>query len=148
MQVILKKDIERLGKFGEVVDVKDGYARNFLLPRGLAWVAEGKYLEKINHLKEKQQAQREREKEEAKELAAKIEKTSVTLKVETGEDEKLFGSVTSMDIQSGLKEAGVEVDKKDIMIDSPIKKLGVYKVEIKVHPEVQAKCKVWVVKAE
>lgn len=148
MEIILKKDIEKLGKFGDVIEVSDGYARNYLFPRDLVWPAEGKYLEKIKQLEKSREARVIKEKNEAQELAREIDKISVTVKKKVGEHEKLFGSVTAMDINKKLEMAGVNIDKKDIELPDPIKKLGVYKVDINLHPEVTAKCKVWVVKAE
>ncbi len=148
MQVILKKDIEKLGAFGEVINVSDGYARNYLLPRGLVWPAEEKYLDKIKELQQHREAENIKEKQQAEELAEKIKNTSVTVEAQVGEDEKLFGSVTAMDIQAKLKESGIDIAKKDILIKEPIKALGVYNVSIKIHAEVEAECKVWVVKSE
>lgn len=146
MKVILKDNIDRLGKLGDDVEVTDGYARNYLIPRGLVWPYEEKYLKRVENLKNRIKAEKIRQKTEADEKAKKIEETSITIEVEVGEDDKLFGSVTNIDITDKLKEAGIEVDKKNIRIQEPIKKLGVYKVMIKMHPEVETTCKVWVVK--
>ncbi len=146
MKVILKKDIEKLGSFGEIVDVKDGYARNYLLPKGFVWPAEDKYRKRVESLKAKIETQKAKEFEQAKEKADRIEDTSVTIEVEVGEDEKLYGSVTNIDIAGKLNREDLDVDKRNIKIDEPIRKLGVYKVKVKVHPKVEATCKVWVVK--
>jgi len=146
MKVILKQDMDKLGKFGDTVEVSAGYARNYLIPKGLVWPNEEKYSSKIDALKSKMESDREKEKEAALEKAKAIEKASVTVEVEAGEDDKLFGSVTNMDVAEKLKAAEIDVDKKDIDISEPIKKLGVYKVDVKLHPEVKASCKVWVVK--
>jgi large subunit ribosomal protein L9 len=146
MKVILKQDVAKLGKFGDIVDVSDGYARNFLLPKDQVWPYDKKYIKKIDALRSEIESQKSKEKEEALGRAKVIEETSVTMQVEVGQDDKLFGSVTNIDIAEKLKEHGIEVDKKDIQIDEPIKKLGVFKVEVRLHPEVIASCKVWVVK--
>ncbi|MDA3793396.1 MAG: 50S ribosomal protein L9, partial [Elusimicrobia bacterium] len=144
----LKEDIKKLGSFGELVDVKDGYARNYLLPKGLVWPDSKGYRSKIDELKHKIEVRKEQEKEAALELAEKLKDISVTIEVEVGEDDRLFGSVTNIDIAQKLKDEGVDIDKKIIVIDDPIKKLGVYKVSINLHPEAEAVCKVWVVGKE
>lgn len=146
MKVILKEDVEKLGKFGDIINVSDGYARNYLIPKNHAWPYDKKYLKVIDSLRSKIETQKSKEKAEALEKAKKIEETSVTIQVEVGQDEKLFGSVTNIDIAEKLKESGIDIDKKDIQIEEPIKKLGVFKVGIKLHPEVEASCKVWIVK--
>jgi large subunit ribosomal protein L9 len=146
MKIILKEDVEKLGKFGEIVNVSNGYARNYLIPKNQAWPYEKKYLKVIDSLRSKIETQKGKEKDEALEKAKKIEETSVTIQVEVGQDEKLFGSVTNIDIAEKLKESGIDVDKKNIQIEEPIKKLGVFKVGVKLHSEVEASCKVWIVK--
>lgn len=146
MKVILKQDVKKLGSFGEVVDVKDGYARNYLLPKGMVWPDSEGYRAKVEELKHKIELTREKEREAAEAMAEKLKDVSVTVEVEVGEDEKLFGSVTNIDIAEKLKEEGIDIDKKNIVIEEPIKELGVYKVDIDLHPEVESACKVWVVK--
>jgi len=146
MKVILKEDIDKLGSFGETVEVKDGYARNYLIPKGLVWPDEKRFRNQVDNLKNRLESQKIREKEDAEKLAARIEDTSLTINAEAGKDDKLFGSVTNIDIEEKLREAGIEIDRRKIEIDEPIKKLGVYKVNIKLHPDVEASCKVWVVK--
>lgn len=146
MKVILKQDIKKLGKLGDTIEVAGGYARNYLLPRDLAWPAEAKYEKRITELRARREAELAQLKEAAEAVKEKIEALSVTIEVEVGEEDKLFGSVTSMDIEKKIADAGIEVDKKDIVLEEPIKKLGVYKVAVKLHPEVEAVCKVWVVK--
>lgn len=147
MKVILVEDIPTVGKMGSLVQVKDGYARNFLIPKKLAVPANPQNIKNLEHqttlLKQKQN----RIKREAEKLANKIEKTSCTISRSAGEEDKLFGSVTSIDIEESLKEEGITVDRKKILLDEPIKTLGIYKVPIKIHPEVTAHLKVWVVKA-
>ncbi len=146
MKVILKENVSKLGKFGDIIEVSNGYARNYLLPKDLVWLYEDKYIKVIENMKSDMESQMLKEKNEAQSKAEKIDKSSVTVQVEVGEDEKLFGSVTNIDIADKLNELGIDVDKKDIVIEEPIKKLGVFKVGIRLHPEVEGSCKVWVVK--
>lgn len=146
MKVILKETVEKLGSSGDIVEVKPGYGRNFLIPRGLALRATEANIRSVEEKKRRAIAMEGKEKKEAQILAEKLTATSVTILVEVGEDEKLFGSVTSMDIAKVLDEEGVEVDKRDILLEDPIKKLGVYDIQIRVHPETTATIKVWVVK--
>ena len=147
MKVILKDDIESLGSFGDIIEVKGGYARNYLIPKGLVWPYDKKSSKAIENLRAEIEKRKEREKELALEKVKEIEAISITIQAEVGEDEKLFGTVTNQDIADKLKEAGIEVSKKDITIEEPIKKLGVFKVNVKVYSEIVASCKVWVVKA-
>ena len=146
MKIILKKEIKKLGEIGDTVNVSDGYARNYLIPTGAAWPAEEKYWKRIESLRDKVKSTELKKKEKALELAEKIETLSLTVEAEVGEEDRLFGTVTNSDISEKLKEAGVEVDKKNIKIDDPIKKLGVYKVAVSLHQNVEATCKVWVVR--
>ena len=146
MKVILREDVDKLGVFGAVVNVSDGYARNYLIPKDLVWPYEKKYEKMLEELKYKNEAKRAKDMEEAKKTAEAIEGTSVTIQVEVGEDDKLFGAVTNIDIAEKLKEQGLDIDRKDIDIEEPIKKLGVFKVAIRLHSDIEAECKVWVVK--
>ncbi len=146
MDVILKKDIEKLGKAGEAVSVKEGYARNYLIPRGMvlkdtpcnrkAWENEVKLTEQ-KEIKEIKSSE---------ELAKKMEDISCTISVKVGENDKLFGSVTSADIVEALKTQNIEIDKKHVVLEEPIKELGVYTVNVKIHAGITGKIKVWVVK--
>lgn len=146
MKVILRDHVDNLGQAGELVDVKPGYARNYLVPKGLALVY-NKSNQAIYENEKKMIASRiAREKKGAEELAVKLEAASVTIAVSVGEDDKLFGSVTSQDIANHLAEQGLQVDKRRIVLDEPIKALGLYTVDAKLHTEVIAKIKVWVVK--
>lgn len=147
MKVILTKDIEGLGKVGEVVKVKDGHGRNFLIPKGLAKVATSSNLKVVEEEKKKLLRLEEKEKENGRELAEQISKVSCTISVQAGQDDKLFGTVTTEAIAKVCESEGIKIDKRDICLDEPIKKLGVYQVAVKVHPEVTATLKVWVVKA-
>jgi len=147
MKVILTKDIEGLGKAGEVVRVKDGHGRNFLIPKGVARVATSSNLKVVEEEKKKLLRLKEKEKEKGRELAEQISKVSCTISVQAGQDDKLFGTVTTEAIAEVCESEGIKIDKRDIRLDEPIKKLGVYQVAVKVHPEVTATLKVWVVKA-
>jgi large subunit ribosomal protein L9 len=146
MEVILRKDHDKLGTVGTKVDVKDGYARNYLLPRGLAYMATDGALRALGE--EKKQAERRSGKElkSNEKLAQELEKVSITIQMKVGEDEKLFGSVTSQMIADSLKEKGFEIDKRIIDLEEPIKALGIYNVSVKLHQNVTGKVKVWVVR--
>jgi large subunit ribosomal protein L9 len=146
MKVILRQNTEGLGQIGEVVDVKDGYARNFLIPRKLAYVALKGNIKALEEEKKTLSKKREQELAAAETLAAELEKVSVTIPVQVGEEDRIFGSVTTQMISDALKEKGNEIDKRKIEIDEPIKALGIYSVSIKLHPSVNAKIKVWVVR--
>lgn len=146
MEVILRKDHEKLGTVGTKVVVKDGYARNYLIPRGMAYEATEGALRALEE--EKHQADRRSNKElkSSEKLAQELEKVSITIPMKVGEDEKLFGSVTSQMIADSLKEKGMEIDKRIIEMEEPIKALGIYSVNVKLHQNVTGKVKVWVVR--
>jgi large subunit ribosomal protein L9 len=146
MKVILRQNTEGLGQIGEVVDVKDGYARNFLIPRKFAYAALKGNIKALEEEKKTLSKKREQELAAAEKLAAELEKVSVTIPVQVGEEDRIFGSVTTQMISDALKEKGNEIDKRKIEIDEPIKALGIYSVSIKLHPSVNAKIKVWVVR--
>jgi len=146
MKVILIEDVKSLGSMSEVVNVKDGYARNFLFPKKLARPATSSNLKIIEEIKKKRQQALEKEKKSAESLREKLASVSCTIAVEAGDDDRLFGSVTPQDIAQALEAEGFSLGKKKIVFDEPIKKLGVYHVSIKLHPEVKAAVKVWVVK--
>ena len=148
MRVILREDLDNLGAAGEVVSVRDGYGRNFLLPRGLASLATEKDVAKMEH---ERKVIAVRAAKRAKELAGEVEKlsaVSVSLARAVGEGDKLYGSVTNRDIADALQEQGVTVDAKKIVLDEPIKALGMTEVSIKLGKDAVAKVKVWVVKKE
>ena len=145
MKVILKADVKDLGHMGEVVNVKDGFARNYLVPQGLAAEANTKNVKALEHETKKIQEMAKKVKSGASGLAEQIAAAKVTIKAKAGEEEKLFGSVTSMDIADALKAEGIEIDKKKIHLDEPIKRLGEYTVTIKLHSEVSAQLNVQVV---
>ncbi len=146
MKVILREDVENLGRVGDVVEVAGGYGRNYLLPRGLAVKASVKNLKEQAHQKKLIQARMDRQKKDAEAAAGTLGSVSCTIARKTGEEEKLFGSVTSRDIEEALKEEGISIDRKRILLEEPIKKLGVYTVPVKLHAEVTGSIKVWVVK--
>jgi large subunit ribosomal protein L9 len=148
MRVILREDMDNLGGAGEVVTVRDGYARNYLLPRGMAAKATEKDVAKLEH---ERRVIAIRSAKQAKELAGeveKLEKVSVSLARATGEGDKLYGSVNNRDIADALKEQGVTIDAKKIVLEEPIKALGMTEVPIKLGKDAVAKIKVWVVKKE
>jgi large subunit ribosomal protein L9 len=146
MKVILRQDSDKLGKTGDVVEVKDGYARNYLLPRQLAFPASDGSMRALQE--ERKQADRRATKElrASQHLATELDKVSITLHMKVGEDEKLFGSVTAQMIADALKEKGIDLDKRIIELEEPIKALGIYPVSVKLHPSVTGKVKVWVVR--
>lgn len=147
MEVILNQDVEKLGKAGAVVKVKDGFARNFLIPNNLAVLLTSGNLKKLEQEKKNKSQQLEKIKKEAEELNNRLANFSLTMAALTKEEEeKLYGSITSQDIVDALKEEGFQIDKSCIMLDEPIKALGIYEIPIKLHPEVLTKIKVWVVK--
>jgi len=146
MKVILRQNYEPLGQVGDVVEVKDGFANNYLLPRKIAYIA---LSGNLNALEEEKKAVLKKAKHElqaAETLATELEKVSITIPVQVGEEDKIFGTVTSQMIADNLKDKGYEIDKRKIEIDESIKTLGIYSVNVKLHPSVSAKVKVWVVR--
>lgn len=146
MKVILRNNVENLGNAGEIVDVKPGYARNYLVPQGLALVATKGNQAVYDNEKKQIALKIAKDKVLAEEMAQKLEAASVTIAVATGEEDKLFGSVTSQDIAENLSSQGIELDKRKIILEEPIKALGLYTVDVKLHTDVIGKVKVWVVK--
>ena len=146
MEVILQEEVDNLGSKDEVVEVADGYARNFLLPRGLAKRATEGNLKNLEQKKQAKKKRQEKVKEQAQRKADKIDGELLEVAVQAGEEGQLFGSVTSNDIVDKIKqELGVEVDKRDIQLEGNIKNLGVTKVDIKLHPDVTPTVKIKVV---
>jgi large subunit ribosomal protein L9 len=145
MKVFLREDVKNVGKIGEVVSVSDGYARNFLFPKKLAVEANTKNIKEFEHNKRVIQERAAKIKDASKATADNLSALTLEIKAKAGEEEKLFGSVTTMDIAEALKAHGFEIDKKRISLEEPIKRLGEYSVEIKIHPEVSATIKVQVV---
>lgn len=148
MKLILSQNVENLGRIGDLVKVKNGYARNFLIPRGLGAVANEGNQAALNHQIRLLDKKKAIILGEAKKAASNIEKISVTVTKQVGEDEKIFGSVTTAELEELLAAEGVKVSKKDIKLSEEIKKVGVYSADVKVHPEVTAKFKIWVVAAQ
>lgn len=148
MEVILQKFVENLGESGKIVNVAPGYARNYLFPKKIAVQATPKNIALVKRQQSMMKSLEVKAKKECEELAVQIGKISLTFVKKAGENDKLFGSVTNADIAEALKKEGVEIDKKKIVLDDPIKSLGIYKVPLKPHPEVTAHVKVWVVKEE
>ncbi|HPG40350.1 MAG TPA: 50S ribosomal protein L9 [bacterium] len=146
MKVILKKDFDTLGKAGDIIEVKQGYARNFLIPSKVAIAATPSNLQSFKEERKLLEKRELKGKKEAELLAAKLDKVSLTATVQVGEEDKVFGSVTNQNIADMLKDQGYEIDRKKIQLDEPLKALGVYDIPIKLHHEVEAKVKVWVVR--
>ncbi|MCK5580928.1 MAG: 50S ribosomal protein L9 [Candidatus Omnitrophica bacterium] len=146
MEVILSQDVASLGKVGDVVKVKTGYARNFLIPEKFACLATPANLKRIEQQKAKQVREYEAAKKEAEELAEKLNKTSCTVTVEVNDLEKLYGAVTETEIVQALESEGFSIDKKAIVIDKSIDELGIFEVGINLHPHVMAKIRLWVAK--
>ena len=146
VQVILQENVEHLGKVGDVVKVKDGYARNFLLPNGLAAIASSRNVAQMEHQKRAAQAKQSKMKGEAEKLAKALEGAKLVMPRQVGEEDKLFGSVTSIDIEAALHAQGFAISRKQIHLPEPIKTLGLHEVPVKIHPEVPAKVRVNVTK--
>lgn len=145
MEVILKEDIPHLGKIGEVVRVRDGYARNYLLPRGMVLVANKKNIKSFEHQKRVVAAQRERVLKQAQSLGEKLTALVLTVPVKAGEEGKIFGSVTSIDIEEALKAQGFEIERRKIHITEPIRSLGEFEVPVRLAADVTVNVKVSVV---
>ena len=146
MKVILRQNYETLGQIGEVIEVKNGYARNFLIPRKIAYAALKGNVQALEEEKKNLDKRRQQEIEAAEKLASELEKVSVTIPVQVGEEDKIFGSVTNQMIADALKEKGYEIDRRKIEIEEPIKSLGIYGISIRLHASVNANIKVWVVR--
>ena len=146
MEVILLEDIPSLGNIGDTVKVADGYARNFLLPRKKAVQATSKKLKALEHEKRLVQDRMDKSVREAERVAQRLEDYSCTISKTVGESGKLFGAVTSMEIEQNLRENGFNIERKDILLEEPIKSLGIYTVPVRLNAEVTANLKVWVVK--
>ena len=148
MQVILREDIEKLGKIGDLVKVADGYARNFLVPRKKAIEATPKNLHAMDHAKKMVSDRLRKLKREAAADADKVKALAITIKAKAGEEGKLFGSVTTMDIAEAMKAQGVAIDKRKIVLEEPIKRLGDYTITVKLHTDVTSDFKLAVVAEE
>ena len=135
MEVILRKDIPKLGKAGDIVKVKDGYARNYLIPKGLAILANQKTIRALENQRKIILAKAERERKKLESLAEKLEGISITVYRKIIEEDRIFGSVSSIDIVNMLKEQGIKIDKNQVILDEPIKKLGTFEVPIKLSSD-------------
>jgi large subunit ribosomal protein L9 len=148
MQIILKEDMDNLGKSGEVVNVRTGYGRNYLLPRGFAVLATAGDISRVEHEKKIIAARTAKLAKETQAEADRLSQVAVSIPRAVGEEDKLFGSVTTRDIAEALQQQGVTIDSKKIHLEEPIKALGLTEVSVKLGRGVQAKIKVWVVKKE
>ena len=146
MKVILRRNFDQLGKVGDVANVKDGYARNYLIPRQIAYQATKGNILALEEEKKQILKKEAKDLDVAQKLANDIEKVSITIPVKVGEEDKIFGTVTSQMIADSMKEKGYDIDKRKIEITEPIKALGIYSVTIKIHPSVSAVVKTWVVR--
>jgi large subunit ribosomal protein L9 len=147
MEVILRQAVDKLGHPGDIVKVSAGYARNFLLPRGVAYEATAGNKKRIAQEKDRLQAAENARVASAQEFATKLEQVSLTFSARVGEEGKLFGSVTATDLAEQLKAQGFDIEKRMIDLHEPLRALGVYKVPIKLHADVKPEIKVWVIKA-
>ncbi len=146
MEVILRQAVENLGHPGEIVKVSPGFARNYLLPRGLAYEATPGNRKRIEQERQRLEAAETTRREAAEGHAAKLEQVSLTFSARVGEEGKLFGSVTSSDIVAQLEAQGIHIEKRQVELHEPIKSLGVYRVPIRLHADVKPEIKVWVIK--
>jgi large subunit ribosomal protein L9 len=148
MKVILKEDVDKLGSAGEVVDVKPGYGRNYLIPTAKAVMATEGAIREIEQRKRQAALRAEMTVDAAKELAGQLEATSLTIPVKTGEDDKIHGTVTTIQIAEALEERDILVDRRDITIDQEIKTLGEYTATVELVGDLKPKIKIWVVKED
>jgi len=146
VNVILLQDIEKLGFLGDKIKVKDGFGRNYLLPRNMAIEATPGAVRVLEQKKKQKERLEVKIKGEAGKLADKIKNVSLTIAAESGEEDKLFGSITTEMIKEALKSEGFDIDKKKIELPEPIKKLGVYNVDVRLHSDVKTQIRVWVIK--
>ncbi|MFW6022854.1 MAG: 50S ribosomal protein L9 [Bacillota bacterium] len=147
MKVILKEDVKKLGKKGDLTNVSDGYARNYLFPKGLAEEATQSNISKLKHKEKVKKKKRAERKEDAKKIAEELEKEKFVIAVKAGENGRLFGSVTTKDIAEKVEEAGYEIDKRKIDLNEHIKSLGVHNIKVKIYEDVEATLKIQVVEA-
>lgn len=150
LKVILRQDVAELGQSGDIVTVRPGYARNFLLPRGMAYEATSANIKQLEEEKRRHEARSKQQFLEARRRASQLENVSLTFHANAGEEGKLFGSITSADIAERLNEQGLDfaIDKRDIELDESLKALGVYNVPVRLHAEVKPEIKVWVIKQD
>ena len=146
MKVILRQNNEKLGNIGDVIDVKDGFARNYLIPRNIAFRATEGNLKALEEEKKQLARKEDKAAKDAEKISAQLASASLTITMKVGEDDKLFGAVTSQMIADSFVEKGFSIDKRIIELEEPIKTLGIFEVPVKLHPKVTAKVKVWVVR--
>jgi large subunit ribosomal protein L9 len=147
MKVILREDVKDLGEIGSIVDVKIGYGRNYLIPRNLAVEANQKNMKQFEHEKKNILVKAKKVRQSMQDVADQVSKMIITIEAQAGEEDKLFGSVTSKDIAEAITLQGVEIDKRKVMLEEPIKRLGSYEVSVKIHKDVTASVKVEVKKS-
>jgi len=147
VRIILLQDFEGLGKAGEQIDVKDGYARNFLFPKGLALKADKNSIKRFQEMARLKDKKKDRALKQSRELAEKLQAVSLTVPVQVGEEDRVFGAVTSIEIAQQLKDKGYDIDKRQIILEEPIKSLGIFEIPIKLHSEITTNIKLWVIKA-
>jgi large subunit ribosomal protein L9 len=145
MKVILRQDVDNLGRIGDIVTVKDGYARNFLIPRSFAYLATPGAMKAIEVEKKRLAKKVAKEKAEAEVFAGKLNEVQVSIPMKVGEEGKLYGSVTPQMVAQELANKSFDIDRRTIIMDEPIRSLGVFDVKVKLHPEVFANIKVWVI---
>lgn len=145
MKVILKEDLKSLGKMGSVVNVSDGYARNFLIPKKIAVEANTKNVKALEHEKKLIKERAGKLNREAQGMSEKLSSVKLTLSAKAGEEERIFGSITTMDIAEALKKEGIEIDRKRIVLDEPIKRLGNYTVAVKISPDITGQLSVQII---
>ncbi len=146
MKVILLKDLEKVGRIGDALTVSNGYARNYLIPRNIAIQATERSLKQLNHQKRLAEDRKRKEVAGAEGIKRRIESLQITIPAKVGEEEKLYGSVTAKNIQDAFEKLDVKVRKRDIVLEEPIRSIGVFEVPVKLGYEVKATAKVWVVK--
>lgn len=147
MRIILLRDFETLGESGTQVEVKEGFARNYLIPKGIALKASRENLKKFEEIAKQKNNKTARALKNSEELAEKLKTLSLTVPVKVGEDDKIFGSVTTQMIAEQLQEKGYEIDKRQVQLEEPIKALGIYDIPIRLHSEISTSVKLWVIKS-
>lgn len=145
LQVILNEDVPNLGRVGDVVSVASGYGRNYLIPRKLAVLATIRNIKQMEHTQRLVGVKRAKAVKSASDLATRLKDMSITIAKQVGEEDKLFGSVTNRDIEDALHKEGYKIDRRNIVLEKPIKNLGVYSVDVKLHTDITTQVKVWVV---
>ena len=147
MQIILTEDVKKLGEAGSVLEVADGFARNYLIPKNLAVRATKGNLSRVEQIKTARANREEKLKKRLSSLAQNLEGLSIDIPVQVGEDDKVFGAVNEHMVVEALRAKGFSIDRKSIKLEEPIRQLGVYNIEVKLHPEIKPQIRVWVVSA-